>query len=150
MKNVLVFLVLYGLSWINVNAQIEAGRNSDRYAYNRDFESYKWKNNSNNNWGYDNNWNVRRGNFKVNSFQNQARMRIADGISKGFINSSESRNLLRFYERIERKENLFRRNGRISRREAAELNRDLNHLNLMITKAINNGRRFHDNRRNRN
>ncbi len=41
---------------------------------------------------------------------------------------------MRFYDNIERKENRFMRNGRISRSEARELDNDLDQLNRMITR----------------
>lgn len=55
---------------------------------------------------------------------------------------------MNYYEKIEGKENLFSRNGRISRREAKELEKNLINLDKMITREtidrnrVKNKRRF--------
>lgn len=94
-------------------------------------------------WGYDAQYNrinrSRSASRMINSFQQQARERIAWGISRGLITGRESRRLLEFAERIEWKENRFMRNGRLSSGQAQELKRDLLVLDRMITQAKTNG-----------
>lgn len=99
------------------------------YRGDRDFDKDR-------SWGYDSNWNRTRsnGNMKINSFQRQARERIANGIVEGTVNSNEAKRLLEFAERIETKENRYMRNGRISNSEARELQEDLSRLNRMISR----------------
>jgi hypothetical protein len=79
--------------------------------------------------------------MNINSFQRQARERIADGIVEGTITSHEAKRLLEFAERIEIKENRYLRNGRLTTNESRELKEDLNDLNRMIIRDIRDGDR---------
>ena len=75
----------------------------------------------------------------INQFQRQARIRIADGIVNGTINSREAARLLAFAERIEMKENRYTRNGRMNPREQRELEEDLAALDRMIQHEKHDG-----------
>jgi len=96
-------------------------------------------------WGYDAQFNrvnrSRNASRMINSFQQQARERIAWGISRGLITGRESKRLLEFADRIEWKENRYMRNGRLSAGQAQELKQDLIVLDRMITHAKANGDR---------
>lgn len=92
-----------------------------------------------------------RGVHKINSFQREARENIANGILDGSISSREARRLLERAERIELKENRFLKNGRLTRRESRELERDLNTLNRSIAREKRDNDGGHvDNFRSRN
>ena len=96
--------------------------------------------------GYDNNRNDnRRGNDsrydndrydnrfdKIDSYQREARRQISFGIESGRITSNEAKRLLREAERIEVKENRFKRDGRLDTIERRELTNDLAVLNSWI------------------
>jgi hypothetical protein len=114
------------------------GRNDDFYSSrNRGYEGkYDKRAGHEGDWGYDRDYNVVRGNkaMMIDSYQRQAKMRIHDGVRKGLITRNEADRLMRYYTAIERKENRFMRNGRISRSEARELDNDLDQLNRMITR----------------
>lgn len=71
-------------------------------------------------------------NRRVNSFQRDAREHIAQGIVEGTITSREAARLLEMAERIERKENKYKRSGGLSGREVADLTRDLKDLDRRI------------------
>lgn len=121
------------------NSRGEGHRRDDRFAGNdRDFHrDYDW--------GYDAQYNrisrSRNASRMINSFQQQARERIAWGISRGLITGRESKRLLEMADRIEWKENRFMRNGRLSPGQAQELKQDLMVLDRMITHAKSNGER---------
>src|SRR6218665_493386 len=68
----------------------------------------------------------------VDSYQIQARNEIAQGIKSGRITSREAKPLLREAERIEVKENRFKRDGRIDNFERSELEQDLAVLHSWI------------------
>lgn len=138
----MVVLGLFGMSVLGVNAQNNRYGNND-YAYNSkvnksnsDFNNRATRND----WSYDSQWNRvdgRSGANMVNSFQKEAREKIGFGIAKGTITATEVNKLMKIYEQIERKENRFMRNGRISKSEAMELKRDLEYLNRMIARETN-------------
>lgn len=114
-------------------------RGDDRFAgRDRDF-------NRTYDWGYDAQYNrinrSRNASRMINSFQQQARERIAWGISRGLITGRESKRLLEMADRIEWKENRFMRNGRLSPGQAQELKQDLLVLDRMINQAKSNGER---------
>lgn len=92
-----------------------------------------------------------RGVHKINSFQREARVNIANGILDGSINAREARKLLEIAERIEIKENRYMRNGRLTRSEKRTLERDLGNLNRQIDREVrDNDRALVDNQRFRN
>jgi hypothetical protein len=142
MKKLMVVLGVLGMSVLGANAQGNKYGNND-YAYNS--KSSKSSNDYNsratrNDWSYDSHWNRvegRSGAGMVNSFQKEAREKIGFGIAKGTITATEANKLMKYYEQIERKENRFLRNGRISKSEAMELRRDLDILNRMIARETN-------------
>jgi len=70
----------------------------------------------------------------VDSYQIQARNEIAQGIKSGRITSREAKPLLREAERIEVKENRFKRDGRIDNFERRELEQDLAVLHSWIAR----------------
>lgn len=133
--------LMFVIGFLGLGLSSFAQRNSG-YDRDRDYDRYDGRNSSydrrDNNWGYDANWNRinggGRGGMFVNSFQRQSRDRIAEGISRGLITGREAKKLLTFAEEIERKENRYMRNGRLTQREANELTADLNALNRMITR----------------
>lgn len=96
-------------------------------------------------WGYDSQYNRvdrNRANARlISSFQQDARDRIAFGISRGLITGREANRLIDFADRIEMKENRYMRNGRLSPGEVQELKRDLVFLDRMITEAKTNAQR---------
>jgi hypothetical protein len=70
----------------------------------------------------------------VDSYQREARRQIAFGIESGRITSNEAKKLLREAERIEVKENRFKRDGRLDNFERRELEQDLAVLNSWIAR----------------
>lgn len=77
-----------------------------------------------NGYGYD----------KIDNYQREARRQIAFGIESGRITSHEAKRLLREAERIEAKENRFKRDGRLDAFERRELAQDLAVLNSWIAR----------------
>jgi len=154
MKNTIITFAVLSITISSLYAQIPTARNNnDNLAFgksrNKIFDDENFSQGRNNrDWSYDSNWNVIKGSKGINSFQRQAKERIALGRSRGLITSNEASRLIHYYEKIERKENLYARNGRISRREANELERDLINLDKMITREtidrnrVKNKRRF--------
>ena len=71
---------------------------------------------------------------RVDSYQREARRQIAFGIESGRITSNEAKKLLREAERIEVKENRFKRDGRLDNFERKELAQDLAVLNSWIAR----------------
>ncbi|MBA4851084.1 hypothetical protein [Emticicia sp. BO119] len=70
----------------------------------------------------------------IESYQFQARNEIAQGIKTGRITSNEAKKLLREAERIEVKENRFKRDGRLDNFERRELEQDLAVLHSWIAR----------------
>jgi hypothetical protein len=70
---------------------------------------------------------------RIDDFQREARRRIGIGIERGLLTSREARGLMRDVERIERKEQIFWRDGRLDSRERRNLMDDLYDLNRAIT-----------------
>jgi hypothetical protein len=101
---------------------------------------------SDNDGSYDRNWRKTYGTRGINSFQKQARERIANGVAMGKLTSREVNKLMRFYEKIEIKENRYLRNGRISNHEAHELQNDLNELNMLISREMRNREQYRSRR----
>ncbi len=147
MRKLMFILGLTALSATSF-AQWNSRHDHDRNSYDsRGRSEY-----SDNNWGYDANWNrIYRGgrsNVMINSFQRQSRDRIAEGISRGLITANEAKKLLSYAEKIERKENRFMRNGRLSPSEVRELQSDLAALNRMISREMrDSNRQYNDDRR---
>jgi hypothetical protein len=139
MKKLIMLIGILGLVGSTAVAQNDYAENRNRNE-SRNYSRFETNERDVNrrNWGYDSDWNRTslRSNMKINSFQRQARERIANGIVEGTINSNEARRLLEQAERIEIKENRYLRNGRISNFEARELQEDLNKLNRMISRDI--------------
>ena len=138
MKKKVAFIGILSLVAFGTFAQY-GNRNDDNLysSRNRNYnESFERSDKNDNKWGYDNDHNVVRSNkaMMIDSYQRQAKMRIGEGVRRGSITRFEADKLMKYYYAIERKENRFMRNGRISRSEARELNNDLEHLNRMITK----------------
>lgn len=71
---------------------------------------------------------------RIDSYQREARRQIAFGIESGKITSREAKPLLREAERIEVKENRFKRDGRLDAIERRELTQDLAVLNSWIAR----------------
>ncbi len=71
---------------------------------------------------------------RIESYQREARRQIAFGIESGRITSHEAKKLLREAERIEVKENRFKRDGRLDVIERRELAQDLAILNSWIAR----------------
>jgi hypothetical protein len=139
MKKLMLVAGFIALSLTTSFAQWKSNhdRDNDRYDNRNTRNTYETRRGES--WGYDNNWNMikgGRGSVAINSFQRQSRDRIADGISRGLITSSEAKKLLVVAEQIERKENRYLRNGRLTKHEARELTEDLNALNHMISKDL--------------
>ncbi len=153
MKKTIITFAVLSITISSVFAQIPTERNNnDNLAFgnsrNRNLDNDHYSEGRNNrDWSYDSNWNVIKGSKGINSFQRQAKERIALGRSRGLITSYEASKLMNYYEKIERKENLFARNGRISRREANELERDLINLDKMITRETVDRNRTKNKRR---
>jgi hypothetical protein len=132
MKKLIMFFGFLGLGIISVQAQ-SYGRNHS--PYNDYDERYRNGRNSDFSWGYDRDYRVVRGNRelnKINNFQERAKTRIIRGIDRGLITRREADRLWNEYRMIERKENRYMRNGRLSAREVNELENDLARLNRMI------------------
>ena len=73
-------------------------------------------------------------NGRIDSYQREARKRIAWGIENGSITAHEAKRLLKEAERIEFKENAFLRDRFLDNRERKELAQDLADLNRQITR----------------
>lgn len=133
MKKLIATIGIMSVVVMSVSAQY--GRGYDRDSYGEKYGRVERYDRNGGSWGYDKDWNVVNDSkyHKINSFQHQAKMRINEGIAKGLITHREANRLWNEYERIERKENRFMRNGRISRSEANELEHDLARLNRMIS-----------------
>ncbi|RFS18395.1 hypothetical protein D0T08_03865 [Emticicia sp. C21] len=71
---------------------------------------------------------------RVDSYQREARRQIANGVESGRITSREAKPLMREAERIEVKENRFKRDGRLDPMERRELAQDLAILNSWIAR----------------
>lgn len=154
MKKTIITFAVLSITISSVFAQIPTVRNNNENlafgkSRNKNFDDENFSQGRNTrDWSYDSNWNIIKGSKGINSFQRQAKERIALGRSRGLITSNEASRLIHYYEKIERKENLYARNGRISRREAKELERDLINLDKMITREsidrnrVKNKRRF--------
>lgn len=145
MKKLLMILTLSGFAFIS-NAQ-----------YRSNDEGYKNYDNGNVRYGNErtrtNNNDYRHGGGatnSINSYQRNARTRIAQGIIEGTITSRESAKLLEMAERIEQKENRFARRGGLSTKEIDELKNDLNDLDYRISRERKDwDRQTNDDRRNR-
>ena len=68
----------------------------------------------------------------INEREARIKARIQHGLNDGSITRWEARRLYRDLGSIEAKERAFRSDGRLSGREAAELNRDLDRLALNV------------------
>ena len=84
--------------------------------------------------GYDRPGRFDKGYDRIDSYQREARRQIANGIESGRITSNEAKRLLREAERIEMKENRFKRDGRLDNFERKELAQDLAVLNTWIAR----------------
>lgn len=147
MKKLLILTVLLGTTVLanaqygDVNREYNArsydSRNYDNHPNgNRENANRSYdRNDRNYGWGYDKDYRVVNGRGgAINTFQRDARERIAAGIVEGTINSREAERLLSFAEKIEMKENRYMRNGRLTPNEVRELREDLGMLNRMIAK----------------
>lgn len=150
MKKLMLMTVLVSASFF-ASAQYANNRNFDNDNHShKEGNSYNSRMNDRN-WGYDRNYNQVRGKVNtINSFQFEARQRIATGIVNGTINSREAERLLAFAERIELKENRFMRNGRLNPNEVNELKSDLAELNRMISREMRDGNQAPVDRTHRN
>ncbi|MFT6203722.1 MAG: hypothetical protein ACJA1O_001314, partial [Spirosomataceae bacterium] len=83
-------------------------------------------------WNENDNSSNRGRSGRIDSFQRNAREHIAQGIIEGTITSRESAQLLEMAERVEQKENRYKRRGGLSRREVSELQNDLKRLDRRI------------------
>lgn len=121
----LMIVASFVLVAMAANAQ---GRYDDR-----DFRRDGYGNNRNRgNYGrYDDRFDP---NARIDSYQREARKRIAWGIENGNITANEAKRLLREAERIEYKENAFLRDRFLDNRERKELAQDLADLNRKITR----------------
>ncbi|MFN4147608.1 MAG: hypothetical protein ACK4GN_17420 [Runella sp.] len=138
MKKTLIAAVLFIVGLTTVHAQW--GRN-DRRDDNRRDDRYddRWDDRrSDDRWDNDRRMSDRRGNWRmgdrIDDYQREARRRIAIGVETGALTSREARNLLRFAERIERKEQFFWRDRRLDGQERRELEEDLAQLHREITR----------------
>lgn len=84
--------------------------------------------------GYDKRGRYETNYDRIDSYQREARRQISFGIESGKITSREAKPLLREAERIEAKENRFRRDGRLDAGERRELSQDLAVLNSWIAR----------------
>jgi hypothetical protein len=75
---------------------------------------------------YSDRWDDRSG--TINERESRIRNRIERGLQDGRITNREARRLYRQLSAIEAKEHAFKSDGRLNRREDAELNRDLDRL----------------------
>ncbi|TAG50680.1 MAG: hypothetical protein EAZ29_12000 [Runella slithyformis] len=138
MKKVLIVITLMVAAWGVANAQ----RGNRGYNDNDDESRYDDRRDDRfNNRGSQ--CDSRYGNprNRVDEFQRESRWRIADGVARGSISAREARNLLRFAERIERKEQFFWRDGNLDRRERRDLLEDLDRLNREIRHERNDWER---------
>lgn len=88
---------------------------------------------------------------RIDSYQREARRQIAFGIETGRITSRESKKLLREVEKIEYKENRYKRDGVLDSRERKDLIEDLAVLNRWINHEKRDGDRItYDDYNNRN
>ncbi len=131
MKKLIIITAMAIMALSTASAQyrseVYTGRETNRWEDSRNGGHSKER------WGYDRNYNRVNGTASsINSFQKEARVKIADGIINGLINSSEAKRLLELAEAIELKENKYMRNGRLTSREVADLKGDLYRLNKLI------------------
>lgn len=84
--------------------------------------------------GYNRPGRIDNGYDRLDSYQREARRQIANGIESGRITSNEAKRLLREAERIEMKENRFKRDGRLDNFERRQLAQDLAVLNTWIAR----------------
>lgn len=102
-------------------------------------------------WNRNDNSTDRGRSGRIDSFQRNAREHIAQGIIEGTITSRESARLLEMAERIEQKENRYKRRGGLSSREVSELQNDLKQLDRRIYRERRDGdRQSNDDQRRRN
>ena len=130
MRKLMIVAMLVATATL-ANAQRGHDRNDDRRRENdndRDERSDKYSRNG--------------GNDKIDSYQREARRQIAYGIESGRITSRESRKLLREVEKIEAKENRYRRDGDLNSRERRDLVEDLAVLNRWIYREKRDGDRI--------
>ncbi|AFK01945.1 hypothetical protein Emtol_0794 [Emticicia oligotrophica DSM 17448] len=125
MRKLMIMAVLVA-SAIVANAQ----RGYDNRAERNDYERRE----RNDNYG-------RGGYDRIDSYQREARRQIAWGIETGRITSRESKRLLREVERIEYKENRYKRDGVLDPRERRDLVEDLAVLNRWINREKRDGDR---------
>jgi hypothetical protein len=162
MKKLMGVLAIVGVCFFNATGQYKKndrtyksddnneryeGKKHDRYKHD-DGDDFTRKN-TNESWGYDRDWNVvsqRNRSKSVDSYQRRALDEISFGIAKGLINRREANKLMGMYEKIERKENRFLRNNRINRREARELENDLDELHNRIKIELQDKERNKNNR----
>jgi hypothetical protein len=78
---------------------------------------------------------------RIDSYQREARRQIAYGIESGRITSRESKRLLKEVEKIEYKENRYKRDGVLDPRERKDLMEDLAVLNRWINHEKRDGDR---------
>jgi uncharacterized protein (DUF342 family) len=121
MKKLLMTLVLLGTTLFS-EAQYRNGK--DRVYTRNDNHRPAWNENDNSS--------NRGRSGRIDSFQRNAREHIAQGIIEGTITSRESAQLLEMAERVEQKENRYKRRGGLSRREVSELKNYLKRLDRRI------------------
>ncbi len=127
----LVIATAFCLFVIEANAQY--GRNYQNQYPNNQYPSNQYPNNQYPNGGYGNRgYDSRNYGNQIDDFQRQARIRIADGVASGTINSREAKRLLSNAEQIERKEQRFWRDGFLAPHERQELLTDLSVLEQQI------------------
>jgi hypothetical protein len=154
MKKIVILVALIATVFGTANAQRGRRGDEERDRDNRsDDRRGQYDNRYDDRRGqYDNRYDDRRGQYdnrydgrnpynRVDEFQRESRRRIAEGVARGLISSREARNLLRFAERIERKEQIFWRDGQLDRRERRDLVEDLAALNREITHEKYDGER---------
>ena len=134
MKKLMIVAMLVA-SAIVANAQRGNDRRDNSYERN---DSYGRNDNygKNDNYGRNDNRNDR-----IDSYQREARRQIAFGIESGRITSHESKKLLREVEKIEYKENRYKRDGVLDPRERKDLMEDLAVLNRWINHEKRDGDR---------
>jgi|AntRauTorckE5430_2_1112549.scaffolds.fasta_scaffold28038_1 hypothetical protein len=140
MKKLLMILILLGTTLF---AEAQSRNSNNRVYTQNDNRRPAWNQNDNS---------AGRGrNERINSFQRNARVHIAQGIVEGTITSRESARLLEMAERIEQKENRYKRWGGLSNSEVSELQNDLKQLDRRIYKERRDwDRQSNDNQRRRN
>lgn len=142
MKNIIIVAALIAATFQTANAQW--GNRNNRNDRNDEYDTRRnddrWDNDRRGRWEddrrNDDRWNDRRNhNFgdRIDDFQREARRRIGIGVERGLLTSREARGLMRDVERIERKEQIFWRDGRLDPRERRDLMEDLSALNRAIT-----------------